>query len=145
MFKDDVVEYYCFSKNCTIVKSFVKLIASIIITANLTPNAFVGSMHFSKKLYEHHWRAVTSEADHAVGMLTLVMQLTCNIVWVGQNFCPKFMLFSKRKKRSSLEIILGFLTFCPKIIVFPPKKKVFAWDKSQISLILSQNRNAFIK
>ena len=53
------------------------------------------------------WRVVTSEAGHAVGMLKLVMQLTCNTLWVGQkfvwnsktktNFCHKIIAFSKKK------------------------------------------------
>ena len=38
------------------------------------------------------------------------------------NFCPKIMMFPK-KKRSSLEIRLRFFTFCPKITLFSNKKK----------------------
>ena len=37
------------------------------------------------------------------------------------NFCPKVMVFPKKRK-SPLEIRLRFFTFHPKIIVFPEKK-----------------------
>ena len=51
------------------------------------------------------WRAVTTEAGHAVGMPKLVVK--CNSLWVGQKimwdfktktkFCPKTMMFAKKK------------------------------------------------
>ena len=40
------------SKNCTDIDTAAKLIASIINTENLIPNAFVDSVHLPKKMYE---------------------------------------------------------------------------------------------
>ena len=71
----------------------------------------------------------TSEAGHAVGMEKLVMQLQYfmdrrKIVLDSKmkaNFYRKVMVFSK-KKGSSLEVSLIFVTFRPKITVFSKKK-----------------------
>ena len=51
--KDNAMEFYCISRNCTDTRSAPKLIASIIITENLLPSAYVYSVYLSKKIYEH--------------------------------------------------------------------------------------------
>ena len=51
--KDDAVELHCISRSCTDISSAPKLIASIIITENLLPSAYVYSVYLPKKMYEH--------------------------------------------------------------------------------------------
>ena len=46
-------KFHCFSKNCADVNSAAKFTASIIITKNLIPNAFVDSVHIPEKIHEH--------------------------------------------------------------------------------------------
>ena len=53
MLKDDAVEFHCISKSCTDISSTPKLIASIIITENLLPTAYVDSVYLAKKMYKH--------------------------------------------------------------------------------------------
>ena len=47
--KDDAVEFHCISKSYTDISSAPKLIASVIITENLLPSAYVDSVYLAKK------------------------------------------------------------------------------------------------
>ena len=53
MLKGDAVEFHCISKSYTDISSAPKLIASIIITENLLPSAYVDSVYLAKKMHEH--------------------------------------------------------------------------------------------
>ena len=52
------------------------------------------------------------------------------------DFCPKIIVISKNKKRSSLQTSLRFSTFCPNILVIS-KKKILTSNQSRISLFLT--------
>ena len=43
-----------------------------------------------RSLQVYQWRAVISEAGHAVGMTMLFMQLTSNTLRIGQKNCLRF-------------------------------------------------------
>ena len=60
------------------------------------------------------------------------------------NFCPKNLVFSKKNKRSLLEISPKFYTFCSKIEVFS-KKKVFSCNQTNISHFFLKNSLCFLK
>ena len=51
--KDDVMEFCGISRRCINTSSGPKLIASIIITENLLPCAYVFSVYLLKKMYKH--------------------------------------------------------------------------------------------
>ena len=102
------------------------------------------------------WRAMASEAGHAVGMQYFTVRTKYCLGFSDEDqICLKIMVFSKKtvfncnhsqisdflsqkhsvlqNKKSSLEINVRFLTFRPKIIVFSKKKGFYLGSASDFS------------
>ena len=69
------------------------------------------------------WCSMTSEAGHAIGMHYFMDRTKYCLGFSNEDqICLKVMVFSKKKKKSSIKITFRFLTFYPKSTVFSKKK-----------------------
>ena len=80
----------------------------------------------------NQWRAMTSEAGHAVSMQYVIDGTKYCLGFSDEDqICLKTMVFSKKK--SSLEISIRFLTFRIEIIVFFKKEDLHLRSASDFS------------